>query len=428
MSNLQKMEIMEGKKEIRAERKHGLGIRTDLSSFDIKRAILENLSIEDRKSKRARIGFNKSSDELMGNKENSSIKDNVIIFFEENLDAQKMSEQEKNSIRDIAKQSTTVDNWTKRYSFSTIIDHKHLELCNINIIYVKNNLSSNENISVKRILQSNSFNHTIIIVGDDCDIKLLMQSMNSENSAPNSLHSESSNQQPASLQTSNSMMTDFTEIFLGENSKLEYSSINDTSDSINYYCKSVAHCKKNATLKHHAFDCGSKILIRDALIRLEGNNSGTFADNIYMAEHGKNYDIYTIIEHIGKDTQSFMKNSGSIKKSKVITRGLVKIGENAFNSNGYQRSDALMLDNESRAISIPDLEIYNDQVKCTHASSISRIDDEKIFYLQSRGLNAFDAQKVMLKGFYAKSVEKVSEEPQKIILDMINANIDTNEI
>jgi len=81
-------------------------------------------------------------------------------------------------------------------------------------------------------------------------------------------------------------------------------------------------------------------------------------------------------------------------------RGMIYIGENASNSNGYQKNEMLMLDNTSRAISIPDLEIHNDEVRCTHGSSISRPDAEKIFYMQSRGLNHKESERLLVKGFY----------------------------
>ena len=98
-----------------------------------------------------------------------------------------------------------------------------------------------------------------------------------------------------------------------------------------------------------------------------------------------------------------------MNRSKAIMHGLIYIHKDAKESNGYQRSEIMMLDNESRAVSIPDLQIHNDDVRCTHGSSISRPDVEKIFYIQSRGLDEAQSQRLIIQGFYEIILKYIPE-------------------
>jgi Fe-S cluster assembly protein SufD len=104
-----------------------------------------------------------------------------------------------------------------------------------------------------------------------------------------------------------------------------------------------------------------------------------------------------------------MQSRALMNRSKAIMRGLIYIHEAAEDSNGYQRNEVMMLDNESRAVSIPDLEIHNDNVRCTHGSSVSRPDAEEIFYIQSRGLNEIQSQRLIIQGFYEKIIQYIPE-------------------
>jgi Fe-S cluster assembly protein SufD len=103
-------------------------------------------------------------------------------------------------------------------------------------------------------------------------------------------------------------------------------------------------------------------------------------------------------------------------------KGLIKIEENADESQGYQKSDLLIL-NDSTAVSIPDLEIKNNNVKCSHGSSISRLDREKIFYLETRGLDEKSAKDVMINAFLSSILENLEEDEKGKLNKLITAKL-----
>ena len=96
---------------------------------------------------------------------------------------------------------------------------------------------------------------------------------------------------------------------------------------------------------------------------------------------------------------------GTVKKSKLtdyenIRRsGLVAIKPAASNSNGYQKSDVLILSEDAKANAIPKLEINNNEVKCSHGATISKVDKNKLFYLRSRGIPLEAATQMVVEGF-----------------------------
>ena len=86
---------------------------------------------------------------------------------------------------------------------------------------------------------------------------------------------------------------------------------------------------------------------------------------------------------------------------------LIKIESNAFESNGYQKEDTLLLSPDAEADSIPNLEIDNNEVRCTHGAAIGPVDEEKLFYLRSRGLGEELAKKKIVEGFFEPMIQRV---------------------
>ena len=96
-----------------------------------------------------------------------------------------------------------------------------------------------------------------------------------------------------------------------------------------------------------------------------------------------------------------MFTRGVVKdKSKALYRGLIEVGKEASGTNGYQKEDVLILNEGAVADAIPNLEINNNEVKCSHGVSIGKISEEHLFYLMSRGLDENLAKKEVIEGFF----------------------------
>lgn len=279
------------------------------------------------------------------------------------------------------------------------LDYMHAALREIKFLYVQ---EDGEYIINRKII-GNQYQHLILYIKEGVDATLY-------------LHTTAEDGEIA---------TEFLDIIIDDDSKLHIIDLRDYGKDYFIYSRKNAKIGKNSNLYWTNIEGPCKLNITEIISSIEGNNSESIMNTIVLAKDSE-YNIFTRTNHYAKDTKSLMQVRNIMQKSKAIMRGLVYIGENSSNSNGYQKTEMLMLDNDSRAISIPDLEIHNDEVRCTHGSSISRSDSEKIFYLQSRGLNAEDSERLIVKGFYEVLLSEVpdglksnvSDEIEKILYRM----------
>ncbi len=108
------------------------------------------------------------------------------------------------------------------------------------------------------------------------------------------------------------------------------------------------------------------------------------------------------------------------KNSKSVYQGKIFVNSEAQKTDGYQLSKALLLDETSEFNAKPELEIYADDVKCSHGSSSGNLDENSIFYLMSRGLSSQDSKKLLINGFLQEVVEKITDsEIKNLIRNMI---------
>ncbi|MBN1175693.1 SufD family Fe-S cluster assembly protein [Candidatus Woesearchaeota archaeon] len=113
------------------------------------------------------------------------------------------------------------------------------------------------------------------------------------------------------------------------------------------------------------------------------------------------------IIHNASRTKSNMVVNGTLEKSRIINENSINITKDADTCEGYEHSKFIILDSESDAISIPNLEISNNNVSCSHGSTISSVGEEELFYLQSRGLNKKDSVSLITQGLESSVVDHV---------------------
>lgn len=133
-----------------------------------------------------------------------------------------------------------------------------------------------------------------------------------------------------------------------------------------------------------------------------------------LVNSDKEVTIDIIAEHFGEDTTSDMLTK-AVVSSKVKSTGLVKINKEADNAAGYQTANMIMTTPTAKAVSVPNLEIHNHNVTCSHGATISNIDDEHLFYLSSRGIAIEDGKKMIIDGF----VKQVYDSLPKKTIDVI---------
>lgn len=206
------------------------------------------------------------------------------------------------------------------------------------------------------------------------------------------------------------------EIFLKENAKLKYINLQNLSPLTYNFNYKKAKIERNAEFNFYDINFGSKLTYSDVIAILDGENSRFEHHGMFVGNEMQQFDLGVNAIHNAPYTYSNMLTKGALNnEAKAIYRGLIKISKDAHDSNGYQKEDTILLSDKAESDSIPKLEIENNEVKCTHGASVSQVDQEKLFYLMTRGLDEAQAKVELVKGFLESVLNQVKlDEIEKI--------------
>jgi len=199
-------------------------------------------------------------------------------------------------------------------------------------------------------------------------------------------------------------------IFSDSNSEIKYITLQNLSKHTYSDIDKSAELKFKSRIEWRDFHIGSKTgLIKSKSVLLEEKSSSEHS-SIFFADD-QNFDLHIQSIHKGRSTISNIFTRSVLDgRSKIIQNGLVKIEKTAGKSEGYQKSDSILLSEYAEVDPIPQLNIENDDVKCGHGSTIGRIGDDKIFYLMSRGLSYNDAYRKIVEGFFSPVLDKIGDQ------------------
>ena len=171
-------------------------------------------------------------------------------------------------------------------------------------------------------------------------------------------------------------------------------------------------CKgKNSKITWTQFETGSRITWKYPSCLLMGDNSVGEFYSVALTNGRQQADTGTKMIHLGKNTKSTIISKGiSAGHSKNTYRGLVRISKNASNSKNFTQCDSLMLGSHCSASTIPYIENKNSSSHCNHEATTSKLDDDQLFYVMSRGLKDEDARNLLISGFCKEVFQKLPME------------------
>jgi len=206
-------------------------------------------------------------------------------------------------------------------------------------------------------------------------------------------------------------------INIGKNSVLKNYSldINPTSN-IKYLYKDI-NLDQNSHLEYFILSKGSKFAKHDINCSLNNNHGSITLNGIIDLDNKKHHEIKTVINHNEENCKSYqLIKSVLSENSKGIYQGKIYVNSKAQKTDGYQLSRALLLNDDVEFNAKPELEIYADDVKCSHGSTSGNIDENSIFYLMSRGLSHDQSKKLLTNGFLNEAVEKITNMDVKSLI------------
>ena len=176
----------------------------------------------------------------------------------------------------------------------------------------------------------------------------------------------------------------------------------------------------NSVAENFILSLGSSFIKNEINCNLNGKYSSAFVNGIFNLENNKNHEIRTSINHLNENTKSYQLIKSVLgENTKSAYQGKIFVKSNAQKTDGYQLSKAILLSDNSEFNAKPELEIYADDVKCSHGSASGSLNKESIFYIMSRGLNYKEAKELLINGFLLDVVEKITDNEIKNLIKNI---------
>jgi Fe-S cluster assembly protein SufD len=200
-----------------------------------------------------------------------------------------------------------------------------------------------------------------------------------------------------------------TEVILGPSSRLRLVSLQNWGHSVWNFAHQKAIVGKDAALQWTIAAIGSRLSKVNQHVELVGRGATSQVNGVLFAEGKQHISYHTLQHHAAPDCRSdFLYKAALQEQSRTVWRGMIKVDPLAVKTDGYQRNDNLLLSANARADSIPGLEIQCDDVRCTHGSTSGKVDEELIFYAQSRGLTRKEATRLIVSGFFQQIFDRIT--------------------
>jgi Fe-S cluster assembly protein SufD len=214
--------------------------------------------------------------------------------------------------------------------------------------------------------------------------------------------------------TGEAFVNPVTEIVLGAHAHLDHTTLQEESLEAVHVGTTEAHLGPGAQLFSHVLSVGGRLVRNELTIRLHGDGAGATLDGLFLARGEQHVDNHTLVDHARPHCGSQQYYKGILDESargafdgKVIVRPA-----GAF-TDAHQKNRNLLLSDTARIDAKPQLEIYNNDVKCTHGSATGRLDADALFYLRSRALSEEQARSVLTLAFASEIVDRVPVAPLK---------------
>ena len=201
------------------------------------------------------------------------------------------------------------------------------------------------------------------------------------------------------------------EIFVGENARLTHYKVQRESERAFHIATTNAELGRSGVYDLTTITLGAQLSRHGLNIKLGHEGAECWADGLYLVGTGQHADTHSLIDHTSPHCTSHQLYKGILDgKSRAVFNGKVFVHRDAQKTDAMQSNKNLLLSNEARVDTKPQLEIYADDVKCAHGATVGQLEEEELFYLVSRGLHTDLARNLLTYGFAEELVEKIKIE------------------
>lgn len=212
--------------------------------------------------------------------------------------------------------------------------------------------------------------------------------------------------------TGEAFVNPVTEIVLGPHAHLDHATLQEESTEAFHVGTAEAHLGPGAQLFGHVLSVGGRLVRNELTVRIHGEGAGATLDGLFLARGSQQVDNHTLLDHARPHGGSQQYYKGILDgEARGAFDGKVIVRPPAAFTDAHQKNRNLLLSDTARVDAKPQLEIYNNDVKCTHGSATGRLDGDALFYLRSRGFSPEQARSVLTLAFASEIVDRVPLEP-----------------
>lgn len=219
-----------------------------------------------------------------------------------------------------------------------------------------------------------------------------------------------------------------TEVVVGDGAKVEHCKFQDESAAAFHLATLAAEIGRSANFITHSFATGARLSRNNLRTELAGEGLEAILNGLYLTKGEQLADHHMIVDHAQPHCASHEYFNGILDdKSKGVFHGRILVRQNAQKTDAKQTNKNLLLSDEATADTKPQLEIYADDVKCTHGATVGQLNKDSIFYLRARGLGEDTARRMLIHAFAGEIIERIRcaparEELDKLVWDRLEAN------
>lgn len=199
-----------------------------------------------------------------------------------------------------------------------------------------------------------------------------------------------------------------TEIFADENAIVDHIKLQEESKKAFHIARMDVDQERNSNFSSHLISCGAEISRNDFNTRFNAEGSESMLNGLFMIDGEQLFDAHTMIDHTKPHCNSHEHYKGILQdKAKGVFNGKVMVRQDAQKTNAFQQNNTILLSDDAVMNTKPQLEIFADDVKCSHGATIGKLNDEAKFYLKSRGIGEDAATAILIHAFASDVITSI---------------------
>jgi Fe-S cluster assembly protein SufD len=209
-----------------------------------------------------------------------------------------------------------------------------------------------------------------------------------------------------------------TEVFLDEGAQLDHYKLQNLNNDTSLINSTFFYQSANSNLSTFAISLNGGLIRNDLRITLDGDGSNADIYGLYLVDKDQHVDNHVFVDHAKPECTSNELFKGILDdRATAVFNGHILVRKDAQSTNAYQKNRNVLLTDKATVNARPFLEIYADDVKCSHGATVGQLDDNALFYIKSRGISEYNAKLLLMYAFAAEVINKIAILPLRERID-----------